>query len=200
MKMHGSLDVQDNLVRQFRFEPETDFPANPQPGRMLFREADRTLYYCAEISDLPAWVPCAQVRSMHRHTQNEAAMEWTIKHDLNINPVMVQAYDAAGNWIVPDAIVASTLDTVTIRFNIPVAGQALILRGQFIGQADTGAAFGESFTSATTWTINHGLGYNPDIKVYVGNKMVQPQSITHTDTMTAVVTFTEARAGFVTCA
>lgn len=200
MKINGNLDMQDNAVMHMRLAMESGFPAAPQPGRFLFREEDRMLYVCAAVDTLPIWIPCAQVKDFYRHDQNVAALEWTVEHDLNVNPVLVQVYDAAGNWVIPDAVICNSPTRATVRFNTPIAGTAVALRGSMYGFSGAAIAFRADFTAETVWTVNHSLGYNPDIKVYVGDKMVQPASIVHNDNMTTVVTFTEAQTGFVTCA
>ena len=61
------------------------------------RSADRTLYVCVAIDEgLPVWVPMTQIKQMYRHPQNGTALEWTVQHDLNANPVLIQVFDADG--------------------------------------------------------------------------------------------------------
>jgi hypothetical protein len=197
MKVNGNLDLQNNLIRQMRFGLEEDFPTSPQPGRVLFKNSDRTLYICAEIGDLPIWVPLTQVRNMYRHTQTVAAMEWTIPHNLGMAPVLVQVYDLDGKWILPDETQYTSNNAVLVKFSAPTQGQAVILRGALVGEIGEAAAYEQSFTNSTTWVVTHGLGYNPDIKVYVDNKQVQPASIVHDSVNQTTVTFTTAQTGFV---
>lgn len=200
MDIHGSLDLRGNLLKQVRLEAESGFPVAPQPGRILFREEDKMLYICAELDGgLPVWVPTAQVKDMFRHVQSEAALEWTVPHGLNLSPVLVQVYDVSGKWVIPDEIDCSNLNSATVKFSTPTAGFAIVIRGEMFGAPAPSIAYTQDFTSSTTWVVTHGLGYNPDIKVYVDGFMVQPQSIVHDSTMQATITFATAKAGRVTC-
>ncbi len=200
MKVHGKLNLLGNPVSNFALQMETDWPIDPQPGRVLFREQDRMLYICAEMGELPVWVPCAQVKDMYRHAQGEAALEWTVQHDLNMNPVLLQVYDASGKWIVPDEILCNDLNRATVKFNTPVAGTAIAIRGEMFGTPAENLSYEQDFTTASAeWVVVHNLGYNPDIKVYVNNQQVQPQSIVHNSTNQATVTFTTPQTGFVRC-
>jgi hypothetical protein len=52
-------------------------------------------------------------------------------------------------------------------------------------------------TAATTWTVVHNLGYNPIVRVFIGNQEVQPLTTTFPDTNTVVLTFTNPEAGYV---
>lgn len=201
MEIHGSLDLRGNELKRVRIGSENGFPTDPQPGRILFMPQDRMLYICAALDDgLPVWVPCAQVKDMYRHTQAEAALEWSVQHDLNISPIMIQVYDENGKWVVPDEI-AMTSDTLaTVKFNTPTRGTAIALRGELVGQQPRGVVYTQNFTESATWVVLHNLGYNPDIKVYVGGYMVQPSSIVHDSVNQATITFTEPKSGVVTCA
>ena len=200
MEIHGSLDMRGNLLKQIRLEMENGFPVDPQPGRILFREQDRTVYVCVELDGgIPLWVPMAQVKDMFRHTQSEAALEWTVPHGLNMNPALVQVFNSAGEVVIPDKIICNDPNSAIVRFLTPTTGFAIVLRGEMFGTPAQNVSYRQDFTSSTTWVVNHGLGYNPDIKVYVGNYMVQPSSIVFDNTNQATVTFATAQAGFVTC-
>ena len=201
MEVHGSLDMRGNLLKQIRLEMENGFPVDPQPGRILFREQDRTVYVCVELQEgLPLWVPMAQVKDMFRHTQGEAALEWTVPHGLNMNPAFVQVFNAAGEVVIPDKIICDDPNSATVRFAVPTAGFAIVLRGEMFGTPAQHVAYRQEFEDSDTWSVVHGLGYNPDIRVYVGDFLVQPSSIVYDDTNQATVTFATPQSGFVTCA
>lgn len=200
MEIHGSLNLLGNQLKQACLEMEGSFPSAPQPGRLLFREEDRTLYICASIDDgLPLWVPCARIRDMHRHTQGNSALEWVVDHNLNMNPVLVQVYDEAGNWVIPDEIVCTSPNRAIVRFLTPMVGHAVVLRGEVQGITGLNVAYTQTFASSTTWVVTHGLGYNPAITVYVNGAVVQPSSIVHDNDMQCTVTFSGPRAGSVIC-
>lgn len=200
MRVLGNLNMDGNAIQQMRIDPETGFPASPTPGRILFHEEQRTLYICAEIAGgLPIWVPCAQVKDMYRHAQNSPAIEWVVEHNLNMAPVMIQVYDDTGEWVIPDKIISTDVNQTVVRFSTPTAGTAVALRGEQFGSRASDVAFSAEFTNSDEWIVNHGLGRNPDIKVYVGDRQVQPQSIVHNSTMQATITFTSPQTGTAVC-
>ncbi len=199
MKIHGNLDFLGiGSLLQAGFGVETNFPADPQPGRTVFK--DSVLYFCTEIlGGLPVWVPLTQTLTMLRWTQSVAALEWTIEHNLNTNAVFVQVYDGDGKWIMPDSILTNELNQVTVAFNTPMVGTVIIMRGQTEGAPQPLTAFEQSFTNSDTWVVNHQLGYNPIIRVIVGTNEVQPESIVFNSTMQATITFSTPQTGSVRC-
>jgi len=198
MDMHGNLNLMGNQLQAAAFAPETDFPLNPTPGRTCFRQG--TLYFCTEIlGGLPVWVPISAQITMVRYTQPTAQLEWTIPHTLNMSSVLVQVYDVNGKWIVPDAIMTDQINQVTVSFNTPTAGTAIIMRGETEGSPQPLIAFEEDFSNLDTWVVNHQLGYNPIITCIVGTNVVQPQSVVHNSTMQATVTFSAPQTGSVRC-
>lgn len=199
MKVHGALDLLANPVKNFRLGSTDGFPTNPQPGTFYFNEASEILYFCLSAGGLPVWAPLIKVRTMYRHDQTTPALEWTIEHGLNTALAIVQVFDADGESVIPDKIFCDQLNTATVRFNTPFAGKAIVVSGEVDGHASAPVAYSQSFTSSTTWVINHALGYNPRISVFVGNEEVQPSSIVHDSTTQATVTFIGATAGYVRC-
>lgn len=198
MEINGNLNMKGNELRGAGLGIDTGFPLTPKPGRFAF--VDGVAYICGELdAGLPAWIPISNQRQMKNHTQAVAALEWTIQHDLNQNSVFVQVYGLDGNMVVPDSINTSETDKVTIRFSIPVAGRALVMRGEEDGTAPPVVAFEQGFVDLDVWVVNHQLGYNPIIRVIVGNQEVQPTSIVHNSTMQATVTFSGPRSGSVRC-
>ena len=198
MELHGNLNMLENDLIGAVFGIEENFPANPRPGRFCFK--DKVFYLCTEIAGgLPVWVPITQQITMKKHVQNVAQMEWTIPHNLNTADVFVQVYDAQGNWLIPDAINNSVFNQVTVAFNTPMTGYAILQRGVPEGSPPPLIAYEETFTALDTWVINHGLGYNPIIRVIVNGQEVQPASIVHNSTMQATVTFTGPQSGSVRC-
>lgn len=198
MELHGNLNMLENDLIGAVFGIETNFPANPRPGRFCFK--DKVFYLCTEIAGgLPVWVPLTQQVTMVKFTQTQAALEWTINHTLNINSVLVQIYDIDGKWVIPDSINTSVLNRVTVTFNTPMVGVAILQRGVTEGANPPLLAFEQNFTNLDTWVVNHNLGYNPIIRVIIGNNEVQPLSIVHNSTMQATITFTSPQTGSVRC-
>lgn len=197
MDVHGSFNLQDNQLMRCVIEAETGFPADPKSGRFSF--INKVLYFCIDAVGLPVWVPLTKSLSMEKYVQNTPALEWTINHDLNISLPLVQVYDASGKWIVPDEIDCSVFNRVLIKFNTPIAGSAVIMRGELDGAAPPIIAYENDYTDLSVWVVSHNLGYNPAINCYVDNELVQPQSIVHNSTTQATVTFSANTTGSVRC-
>lgn len=198
MEVHGNLDLLENNLLHAGFGTETNFPTNPQPGRTCFK--DKILYMCVEISDsIPVWVPLTKPLNLLKYSQSTPALEWTITHNLNSNYPLVQVYDTSGNWILPDSINAGTFNNVTIVFNTPTAGVAIIQRGEEDGSAQPIYAFTASFTNSATWVVAHNLGYNPIIRCFIGQNEVQPATLVHNSVNQATITFSTAQTGTVRC-
>lgn len=53
--------------------------------------------------------------------------------------------------------------------------------------------------AATTWTINHNLGFKPDVYLYDAGGNEFEAQIAHTNDNQTVVTLTQATAGTVRC-
>jgi hypothetical protein len=50
---------------------------------------------------------------------------------------------------------------------------------------------------ATSWTVVHGLGREPIVRVFVGNQEVQPASIVHDSLHQLTINFNTAVSGIV---
>lgn len=198
MEIHGNLNMKGNELREAGLGIDTGFPLTPKPGRLTFTGG--VAYVCAEIDEgMPVWIPITNQRQMKNWTQGVEALEWTIEHGLGQNTVFVQVYGLDGNMIVPESINTTEVDRVTIRFSIPVAGRALVMRGEETGNTPPPVSYEQGFVEQQVWVVNHQLGYNPIIRVIVGNQEVQPTSIVHDSTMQATVTFNSPRSGTVRC-
>ncbi len=200
MDMHGNIDMMGvGALKRVSIAIEQNLPSDPSPGRFVMLP-DKVVYVCVEIEgDLPVWVPITRPRTMVRWTQNVAALEWTIPHDLAISRPLIQCFDADGKVIIPDSIIATDIDQVTIAFNTPMVGTVILMRGETEGSAQPLIAFEAGFSDSDEWVINHQLGYNPSITVIIGQNVVQPQSITYTDVNHATVTFSSPHSGSVRC-
>lgn len=74
------------------------------------------------------------IPSVYRHTQDVAATEWVVQHNLGGNgsqgvPMVEVLWDNGGQLqkLVPSGIEMTDKNTVTIRFTTARAGQAIIL-------------------------------------------------------------------------
>lgn len=198
MKHYGNIDLNFNQLQNAALATSTNFPATPIPGLMHFM--NKKMYICAEIAaGLPVWIPVTQEVNTYVHDQASASSAWTINHSLNTASAFVQVYDASGRSVIPDYIDDSIFNQVTVMFSIAQAGRAVVMLGSTSGAARPLVAYEQAFTNTTTIVVNHGLGYFPEINVYVGNNLVQPLSIVNNSTMQATVTFTSNETGVVRC-
>lgn len=194
MRFNGSIDLAGNEARRMNVEQVNNFPADATPGRVIFKEG--RVLACVEISGgLPVWVPLTNSMSALVFDQETLSNTWTITHQFNSAVTMVQVLDENNRVIIPDDINLSVKNQVTVSFSIAVRGKVIVMLGDIEGTAKPNVAYEQTFTSSTSWVINHGLGYEPIIRVFVGNQEVQPQSITHNSTIQATVTFSTAQAG-----
>lgn len=197
MQVNGNLDFKGigKLLRPGLLA--SDFPANPSVGEIVLK--DKKVFICADIVDnMPLWVCMVSEVSMYRHDQYAAALEWTIEHNLNTNYCVVQAYDQAGLQVIPDYINSGVANQVTIGFNAPTAGVAIISAGDLTGLPRENYAYSGDF-SGLVWVVPHGLGFNPSITCIVGGYVVQPESIVHDTVNQVTITFTAPRTGSVRC-
>lgn len=198
MDIYGNLNLNNNALMQAVFAPEEDWPNSPTPGRFLFR--NKRLFFCVELDNgLPVWMPLSQEISLYVHTQTEPSTAWSINHGFGISTVIIQILDATNKSISPDYIDLSSQDLAQVMFSAPQTGKAVVMAGALSGTAKVGVAYSQDFEESDTWVVAHGLGYYPEISVYINNRMVQPLSITHDSTVQATVRFTTLQTGTVRC-
>ncbi len=196
MEVHGDLDLLGNKLKNAGIA-SANFPANPTEGDLSFNNG--VLYICASNFGLPVWVPLTKSLNMVRYVQTAPSSDWIIAHSLNTSNILVQVYDNTGNWILPNGINTGTLNQVSITFNTPQAGVAILLRGEVDGNAFPLIAYQQSFTNSSTWVITHNLGYNPTIQTYVNNQLVEPASLTYDTLNQATATFSSPQTGYAIC-
>ena len=198
MKYYGHIDLNGNNLKNATLENLQEFPEDPFLGQMTFRR--KRAYVCTDISgDLPIWVPMTQEITTYIHTQSVATDTWTINHGLNTALVNIDIFDATNKIIIPDEIDASVLNQVVVKFSGVQAGKAVISSGNTYGAPKPVVAFTDSFTNLSTWIVTHGLGYFPDVGVYIGGQLVQPMSITNDSTTQCTITFSAPQSGSVRC-
>lgn len=196
MKFYGDANLQQNELQNAVLPVETAFPASPKVGQVAF--VNSIVYICVSLANsLPVWVPMTREITAYTHTQNTEALTWTISHGMNTTSVQVQIFDTDSRVIIPDEIEVVDPDTVSVTFNTLFAGRAVVLTGHFDGNVKPTYAYTHYQTEAsTTWVINHGLGYNPIVRVFIGNQEVQPLSIIHNTVNQTTITFSTAQVGY----
>jgi len=195
MKFYGNANLQQNELQQAVIQIEEAFPRNPNVGRLAF--VNRILYICVSVTNgLPVWVPLTRELTLYTHTQDVAADVWTIDHGLNTTGVQVQVFDNQGRVIIPDEITVVDNNTVTIEVSSPMVGRATVLSGHNDGSVKPTYAYTHyQSTPAATWIVNHNLGYNPIVRVFIGNNEVQPLGIEHTSNTSLTITFSQPYVG-----
>ena len=197
MKSYGDINFLDNEIQRAVLQLETDFPPNPKVGRLVFK--NKRVYICVENTGLPVWVPLTSEIDMYIHVQDVAATTWTIQHNLNTTTPMVQIYDTTHKMFLPDTVEAIDNNTVRVTLSSAVRGRAVVLVGNDIGGTDRREivySYKHIQTNlATTWEINHGLGYEPIVRVFINNEEVQPVSIVHLDKFNVQITFSQPQVG-----
>lgn len=75
-----------------QFVQITSLPENPQLGETAFM--DGILYIYAELSGMLTWFPLNQPQSYYVHSQGQAALTWTVHHNLGSKDVIPVFYDS----------------------------------------------------------------------------------------------------------
>jgi hypothetical protein len=195
MKFYGHADLRQNEVQNAALTTLTTFPTTPVVGQLAF--VNSIVYICVTAGELPVWVPLTREITAYTHTQAVAATTWNITHDLSTTSVNVQVYDNTSKVMIPADIQTLGNSDVQITFNNAQAGRAVLVSGHFDGQTKPTYAYTHYQNSAnTSWTIQHNLGYNPIVRVFVGNQEVQPTTITFTNSNQVVITFATAQVGY----
>ncbi len=127
------------------------------------------------------------------HTQGSTNTTWTISHSLANKYCNVRCYDASNNYVIPQTIVATDANTITVTFASPIAGHAFVTKA---GEND-GFAVVNQAVSATTWTITHSLNtFIVDVTVYdSSDEVFIPDNIVVIDQNTIQITLLSADTG-----
>ena len=199
MRVVGDLDLGGNTLYGVTIENTENYPVSPKPGRFIFK--DKRAMMCVELSGgIPVWVPLTQELTMMVHNQSTPASTWVIEHQFNTTNVIVQALDVNNLSIIPASIDTSVINQVTIDFGgSSIPGKAILISGVLDGLPKPNYAYSQEFTNTSTVVVTHGLGYNPIIRVFIGNYEVQPASIAHDSTTQATITFSSPQTGVVRC-
>lgn len=202
MKFYGHIDLRENELQQTVFQTETQFPEVPKVGRIVFKDAK--LYMCVALNGiLPIWIPLTNTINTFLHDQTVASTTWTITHNLNTVSPLVQIYDENHLMIIPDSVEPLSNNAIRVTFSNNQKGTAILMFGDLIPDVGVGVlepeavAFTETFTSVATIVVNHNLGYNPIVRLFIGGDEVQPQSIIHDSIFQTTVTLSSPQSGVI---
>ena len=195
MKFYGDANLQKNYLKEAVVPVDTTFPVSPAVGQFVFK--DSVLYICLSVTNgVPVWCPLTKEITVHTHTQSSASASWSITHGLNSRSVSITVYDSNDRVIIPNEIEITGVDTATVTLSAAIIGKAVVLTGHADG--NTAPVYAYEFLQtnpSTTWTINHNLGRNPIVRVFIGNQAVQPATVTFTSANTVTVTFSSPQVG-----
>jgi len=196
MKFYGDANLQQNELQNAVLSTLVSFPVDAKVGQIAF--VGSVVYICVRITPAPAvWVPLTQEITAYTHVQSTVSATWNITHNLNTADVHVQVYNTSNQIILVDEVTVTGPTTCVVSLNTAQTGKAVVLAGHFTGNPKPAYAYTHfQSVSSTTWTIPHGLGYNPIVRVFIGTAEVQPSTITHPDTNTTIVTFTSVQVGY----
>jgi hypothetical protein len=196
MKFYGHANLQKNQIQNAALESSATFPESPVVGLLAF--VNSIVYICVGAGALPVLVPLTNEITAYTHTQTEVSQTWSVVHNLNTTSVNIQVYDNLSRVVIPAEIETNDMNTATISFNTASAGRAVVVSGQFDGNRKPTYAYTHYQNSAaTSWVITHNLGYNPIVRVFIGNQEVQPLTIVHNSTNQVTITFSSAQVGYV---
>ena len=196
MKFYGHANLQQNELQNAALSTLSNFPVLPVVGQLAF--VNSIVFICiSNLNDLPIWVPMTREITAYTHSQPTGASTWSITHGLNTTSVNVQIFDSFNKMVIPDEIEVTGPNTVNVTLAAAMTGRAVVLSGHFDGNVKPTYSFTFYQNSAsTTWVIQHNLGYNPIVRVFIGTAEVQPQSIVHDSTNQVTITFSTAQVGY----
>lgn len=189
----GHIDLLGNFIKNVTLDEVESYPPKPKVGSFIFLQ--KRVMVCLSIDSSPTWIPLTQEFNTYIHNQETASSSWTINHGMNNTGVIVQCFDDQNKVVIPDEIVSTDNNTVTVTFTQPILGKAIVLLGSFDGTPKPNTAYTSDFSNKTAVLVPHLLGYEPIIRVIVDGFEIQPKSIQHTDTNNAVVEFTSPTTG-----
>jgi hypothetical protein len=130
------------------------------------------------------------------HTQSSAASTWTVTHNLGVQYPNVTVYDNNNNVIIPQTIVATDANTLTLTFGSAVAGYAVSGIGGIINVQ--GRTTQQYFTASTTWSFAHNLG-DKYVSLQAFDdafEMMIPTTIRLVDFTSSLLLFDSASSGY----
>jgi len=200
MKSFGNLNLQQNLLKAAVIESSEALPnANVAKGRLVFH--DGTLYICVSIIGAPLWVPLTNKASTYSHRQEEASKAWLIDHDLGSEAVVTFVYNENNEMIIADSIKIVNSNQVLIDFNDEIVGSAVIVSSAAISSGFRAVpCFNYTQTTPSeVWTINHRLGFDPLVQIFIDDKFFIPAYVKHVSDSIVEVGFTEPTSGTARC-
>ena len=130
------------------------------------------------------------------HSQSVASTTWTVNHSLEYDYPSVTIYDVNNKVIIPDEITRVSNNQLTITFASAESGNAHVSVGGISNLSGDRYLYTQS-TTASVWTITHGLNYKyVNVDVYDNNdQLMLPQTVTATNNNTLTLVFAIPTSG-----
>ena len=112
----------------------------------------------------------------------------TVTHNLGTSAVLVQAFDASGNVVIPQGSTITSANVVTLSFGATFTGSVVVVG---LGSTPPPQEYSTSWTNQTSVTVTHNLATtNVFVQVYdTGGNQVIPQHIAITSSNVVTLTF-----------
>lgn len=130
----------------------------------------------------------------------------SIIHNFGTKDVNVTTYYSNDELFIPQKITTTDINTVTINFNTPTSGRAVVSKGGHIVSGSAilteQATIFDTFTNVSSKTVTHNFNTkNVLVSVYLDDdSLIIPDSIVTTDVNTVDITLDQARSGRVVVA
>jgi hypothetical protein len=85
------------------------------------------VFICIAVGALFTWLPLTNEIDGKVFEEAAASDTWTLAHSLDTLAPVVQIFDAAGEMVIPDSIVVTDANTVTVTFGAAMAGKAIVV-------------------------------------------------------------------------
>jgi hypothetical protein len=138
-----------------------------------------------------------EVGQKYKHSQDTAASTWTVSHGFDYQYVNIDVYNGSDELVIPASVVATDSNTITISFNTPLSGVAIVSTGgQAVDELGKNVIF-EQPTVATNWRVTHSIGEQyPAVTVYDdSDNVIIPERINAVDASHMDIIFTNAVSG-----
>ena len=138
-----------------------------------------------------------EVGQKYKHVQTAASSTWTVSHGFDYQYVNIDVYNGSDELVIPASVVATDSNTITISFNTPLSGVAIVSTGgQAVDELGKNVIF-EQTTAATNWRVTHSIGEQyPAVTVYDdSDNVIIPERISAVNASHMDIIFADAVSG-----
>src|SRR5262252_4632543 len=145
----------------------------------------------------PPGIPGTGAAYMQRLSAPAINTPYTINHNLNSLVPLVQLWDYTTGSLMQSEVAVIDANNVRVTFNVQPTNDVNVVVAAGIPATTPNLSYRHvQSTAATTWTINHNLGFRPNVAVVdsTGN-VIYPGNIQYTSSTQVVLTFSAAVGG-----